>query len=189
MVGGEEGREMATTINTSPRLAPPPTLSERSSTFPTISSLGQEWKPSWICLAARDTMVFQSSPQFGYIDRAPSTNKSLVPSVDRALFRHCPTTQATNYRNTRQSIVYSLHVLWSTIYPITDTSSSYFLENHQLVATKLLFSFVPREYEIGTNDHICDETVRKWLGTHDLVPRGHDTGVCENTRWQHATVK
>lgn len=132
---------------------------------------------------------FQSSPQFEYIDRAFSTNKSLVPSVDRALFRHCPTMQATNYRNTRQSIAYSLHVLWSTIYPTTDTSSSYFLENHQLVATKLLFSFVPREYEIGTNDHICDETVRKWLGTHDLVPRGHDTGVCENTRWQHATVK
>lgn len=84
MVGGEEGREMATTINTSPRLAPPPTLSERSSTFPTISSLGQEWKPSWICLAARDTMVFQSSPQFGYIDRAPSTNKSLVSPFGRS---------------------------------------------------------------------------------------------------------
>lgn len=115
MVGGEEGREMATTINTSPRLTPPPTLSKLSSTFPTISSLGQEWKPSWICLAARDTMVFQSSPQFGYIDRAPSTNKSLVPSVDRALFRHCPTTQAANYRNTHLPTVYRLQFTRSLV--------------------------------------------------------------------------
>lgn len=113
MVGGEEGREMATTINTSPRLAPPPTLSKRSSTFPTISSLGQEWKPSWICLAARDTMVFQSSPQFGYIDRAPSTNESLVPSVIARSFATVPPRklQTTETPTFRQSIVYSLHVL------------------------------------------------------------------------------
>lgn len=87
------------------------------------------------------------------------------------------------------SLSFTVYTFSSQPSTLTDTSSSYFLENHQLVATKLLFSFVPREYEIGTNDHICDETVRKWLGTHDLVPRGHDTGVCENTRWQHATVK
>lgn len=43
LVGGEEGREIATTINTSPRLAPPPIPLKRSFTYPTISSLGQEW--------------------------------------------------------------------------------------------------------------------------------------------------
>lgn len=43
LVGGEEGREIATTINTSPRLAPPPIPPKRSFVYPTISSLGQEW--------------------------------------------------------------------------------------------------------------------------------------------------
>lgn len=70
--GGGERREIATAINTSPRLAPPPTLSGRNLTFPSIPLVGQRYQP------------FSMLPTRGdLLGRRPNEKTRRLPSVQR----------------------------------------------------------------------------------------------------------
>lgn len=58
--GGGERREIATAINTSPRLAPPPTLPGRNLTFPSIPFVGQRYQPFSMPPNRREAISFSS---------------------------------------------------------------------------------------------------------------------------------
>ena len=194
LVGGEEGREIATTINTSPRLAPPPIPTPvRSTDFPETVSVSRSRMENTV------PDIYLSRLATRFVPTLESSSSKLRDSdrIDRPwrspprATRHARATdsRAAAYRSSiicRSSLI--LFYLVDTFWTTTPNCSPGFPP-------------FPRESfaKSGQTIAYADETVRKRLGTHDLVPRGHDTPGCvcvcvcvcvrENTRWQHAPVK